>query len=48
MDQGLNINYHACKEQCLPRIERHVIDRVLPDGEAQYLHPKDEVFSEKV
>jgi len=51
MDQGLNISYHARKEQCLafgsPRIEKHVIDRVLPDGEAQYLHPKDEVFPEK-
>lgn len=58
MDEGLNINYYARKEQCLalgaqlrtfkPRIENYAIYRVFPNGETQYLHPKDGVFPEKV
>uniref|UniRef100_UPI00406D524D Photosystem I reaction center subunit II n=1 Tax=Euglena gracilis TaxID=3039 RepID=UPI00406D524D len=59
MDEGLNIMYFARKEQCLalgaqlrtkfkPRIESFAIYRVFPNGETQYLHPKDGVFPEKV
>jgi photosystem I subunit 2 len=59
MDEGENILFFARKEQCLalgaqlrtafkPRIENFKIFRVFPNGEVQYLHPKDGVFPEKV
>jgi len=59
MEAGENVLYFARKEQCLalgaqlrtafkPRIEDFKIFRVFPNGEAQYLHPKDGVFPEKV
>ncbi|CAD5937758.1 Photosystem I reaction center subunit II [Planktothrix tepida] len=59
MNEGDNLLYLARKEQCLalgaqlrskfkPRIENFKIYRVFPNGETQYLHPKDGVFPEKV
>lgn len=59
MNEGENLLYLARKEQCLalgaqfrtkfkPRIEDFKIYRVFPNGETQYLHPKDGVFPEKV
>ena len=59
MDEGQNILFFARKEQCLalgsqlrtafkPRIEDFKIYRAFPNGEVQYLHPKDGVFPEKV
>ncbi|MGB3533131.1 MAG: photosystem I reaction center subunit II PsaD [Microcoleaceae cyanobacterium] len=59
MNEGENLLYLARKEQCLalgaqfrtkfkPRIEDFKIYRVFPNGDTQYLHPKDGVFPEKV
>ena len=59
MDEGENIMFFARKEQCLalgaqlrtafkPRIDDFKIYRMFPNGEVQYLHPKDGVFPEKV
>jgi photosystem I subunit 2 len=59
MNEGENLLYLARKEQCLalgaqfrtkfkPRIEDFKIYRVFPNGETEYLHPKDGVFPEKV
>lgn len=59
MNEGENLLYLARKEQCLalgtqlrtqfkPRIEDYKIYRVFPNGETEYLHPKDGVFPEKV
>jgi len=59
MNTGENLLYLARKEQCLalgtqlrtkfkPKIEDYKIYRVFPDGETDYLHPKDGVFPEKV
>ena len=51
-----NIAYFARKEQCLAlatqlrtfKINNYKIYRIFPNGEVQYLHPKDGVFPEKV
>lgn len=59
MLQGENLLYLARKEQCLalgtqlrtkfkPRIEDYKVYRIYPNGETEYLHPKDGVFPEKV
>ncbi len=59
MNEGENLLYLARKEQCLalgaqlrtkfkPKMEDYKIYRVFPNGETQYLHPKDGVFPEKV
>lgn len=59
MNEGENLLYLARKEQCLalgtqlrtkfkPKIEDFKIYRVFPNGEMEYLHPKDGVFPEKV
>lgn len=59
MNEGENLLYLARKEQCLalgtqlrtkfkPKMEDYKIYRVFPDGETEYLHPKDGVFPEKV
>lgn len=59
MNEGENLLYLARKEQCLalgaqlrtkfkPKMEDYKIYRVFPNGEIQYLHPKDGVFPEKV
>ncbi|OIP69621.1 MAG: Photosystem I reaction center subunit II [Oscillatoriales cyanobacterium CG2_30_40_61] len=59
MNEGENLLYLARKEQCLalgtqlrskfkPKIDNYKIYRVFPNGETQYLHPKDGVFPEKV
>jgi photosystem I subunit 2 len=57
MREGQNMVYFARKEQCLAlgkqlrtnfKITDYRIFRVLPDGEIQFLHPKDAVFPEKV
>lgn len=59
MNSGENLLYLARKEQCLalgtqlrtkfkPKMEDYKIYRVFPDGETEYLHPKDGVFPEKV
>lgn len=59
MHQGDNLFYFARKEQCLalvaqfrtkfkPRIEDLKVYRIYPNGEMEYLHPKDGVFPEKV
>ncbi|HIK55558.1 MAG TPA: photosystem I reaction center subunit II [Synechococcales cyanobacterium M55_K2018_004] len=59
MNAGENLLYLARKEHCLalgaqlrtkfkPRIEDYKIYRIYPNGEIQYLHPKDGVFPEKV
>jgi len=59
MNQGENRLFLARKEQCLalgtqlrtkfkPKIEDYKIYRVFPNGETDFLHPKDGVFPEKV
>ncbi|MEL0592440.1 MAG: photosystem I reaction center subunit II PsaD [Planktothrix rubescens PR222] len=59
MNEGDNLMYLALKEQCLalgtqlrskfkPKIDNYKIYRVFPNGETEYLHPKDGVFPEKV
>ncbi|NEP56260.1 MAG: Photosystem I reaction center subunit II [Symploca sp. SIO2G7] len=59
MNEGDNLLYLARKEQCLalgtqlrtqfkPKIENYKIYRVFPNGETEYLHPKDGTFPEKV
>ncbi|MBE9039263.1 photosystem I reaction center subunit II [Oscillatoriales cyanobacterium LEGE 11467] len=59
MNEGDNLLYLARKEQCLalgtqlrtkfkPKMDDYKIYRVFPDGETEYLHPKDGVFPEKV
>nr|YP_009293607.1 photosystem I subunit II [Rhodymenia pseudopalmata]AOM64289.1 photosystem I subunit II [Rhodymenia pseudopalmata] len=57
MREGNNLLYLAKKEQCLAlsaqlkskfKIKDFKIYRVFPNGEVQYLHPKDGVFPEKV
>lgn len=59
MHEGENLLYLARKEQCLalgtqlrtkfkPKIEDYKIYRIFPNGEMEYLHPKDGVFPEKV
>nr|QCI08026.1 photosystem I reaction center subunit II [Plumaria plumosa] len=54
---GDNLLYLAKKEQCLAlsaqlktkfKITDFKIYRIFPNGEVQYLHPKDGVFPEKV
>lgn len=57
MAEGDNLLYLAKKEQCLAlgsqiknnfKIKDFKIYRIFPNGEVQYLHPKDGVFPEKV
>ncbi|MGI0486033.1 photosystem I reaction center subunit II PsaD [Pantanalinema rosaneae CENA516] len=58
MRQGENLLYLARKEQCIAlggqqlrakfKINDYKIYRVYPNGEIEYLHPKDGVFPEKV
>lgn len=59
MREGKNLWYFARKEQCLalgaqlrsnfkPKIEDYKIYRIYPNGETEYLHPKDGVFPEIV
>lgn len=57
MRDGENLLYLSKKEQCLAlasqlrnlyKITNFKIYRVFPNGEVQYLHPKDGVFPEKV
>lgn len=58
MRQGDNLLYLARKEYCIAlggqqlrskfKINNYKIYRVFPNGEIQYLHPKDGVFPEKV
>jgi photosystem I subunit 2 len=59
MNEGDNLLYLSRKEQCLalgtqlktkfkPKIDNYKIYRVYPDGNKEYLHPKDGVFPEKV
>ena len=57
MREGDNLLYLAKKEQCLAlsaqlrksfKIRDFKIYRIFPNGEVQYLHPKDGVFPEKV
>jgi len=57
MAEGDNLLYLAKKEQCLAlgsqlktkfKINDFKIYRIFPNGEVQYLHPKDGVFPEKV
>ena len=56
MAEGDNLIYLAKKEQCLAlgtqlknkfKINNFKIYRIFPNGEVQYLHPKDGVFPEK-
>nr|YP_009398927.1 photosystem I reaction center subunit II [Cliftonaea pectinata]ARW68100.1 photosystem I reaction center subunit II [Cliftonaea pectinata] len=56
MAEGDNLLYLAKKEQCLAlstqlkntfKIRNFKIYRIFPNGEVQYLHPKDGVFPEK-
>nr|YP_009511695.1 photosystem I reaction center subunit II [Melanthalia intermedia]AXI97572.1 photosystem I reaction center subunit II [Melanthalia intermedia] len=56
MHEGDNLLYVAKKEQCLAlgsqlrknfKISNFKIYRIFPNGEVQYLHPKDGVFPEK-
>ena len=56
MAEGDNLLYLAKKEQCLAlgsqlknkfKITNFKIYRIFPNGEVQYLHPKDGVFPEK-
>nr|YP_010904097.1 photosystem I reaction center subunit II (ferredoxin-binding) [Caulacanthus ustulatus]WCH57348.1 photosystem I reaction center subunit II (ferredoxin-binding) [Caulacanthus ustulatus] len=56
MREGDNLLYLARKEQCLAlsvqlkkkfKITDFKIYRIFPNGEVQYLHPKDGVFPEK-
>lgn len=57
MREGNNLLYLAKKEQCLAlsrqlknqfKISDFKIYRIFPNGEVQYLHPKDGVSPEKV
>ena len=59
MNQGENLLYVARKEHALalgtqlrtkfkPKMEDYKIYRIYPNGETEYLHPKDGVFPEKV
>jgi photosystem I subunit 2 len=58
MNQGDNLLYLARKEYCIMlggqvlrakfKINNYKIYRVFPNGEMEYLHPKDGVFPEKV
>nr|YP_009396019.1 photosystem I reaction center subunit II [Dasya naccarioides]ARW65205.1 photosystem I reaction center subunit II [Dasya naccarioides] len=57
MAEGDNLLYLAKKEQSLAlgnqlknkfKIKEFKIYRIFPNGEVQYLHPKDGVFPEKV
>lgn len=57
MRQGENLLYLARKEQCIAlggqqlrkmKINDYKIYRIYPNGEIEYLHPKDGVFPEKV
>lgn len=56
MNEGENLLYLARKEQCLAlgmqlrryKINDYKIYRIYPNGETEYLHPKDGVFPEKV
>nr|YP_009295960.1 photosystem I subunit II [Schizymenia dubyi]AOM64895.1 photosystem I subunit II [Schizymenia dubyi] len=57
MRAGDNLLYLARKEQCLAlssqlKVNFKILDfkiyRIFPNGEVQYLHPKDGVFPEKV
>jgi len=57
MAENDNLMYLAKKEQCLAlskqlknkfKITDFKIYRIFPNGEVQYLHPKDGVFPEKV
>jgi len=57
MRQGPNLVYFARKEQALAlgkqlrtdfKINDYRIFRLLPNGELQFIHPKDGVFPEKV
>jgi photosystem I subunit 2 len=53
---GENLAYFSRKEQCLAlgaqlrasKLNAYKIYRIFPNGEVQYLHPKDGVFPEKV
>nr|YP_010951774.1 Photosystem I reaction center subunit II [Laurencia elata]WMP12713.1 Photosystem I reaction center subunit II [Laurencia elata] len=56
MTEGDNLLYLAKKEQCLAlssqlknkfKTTNFKIYRIFPNGEVQYLHPKDGVFPEK-
>nr|YP_010170989.1 photosystem I reaction center subunit II [Chondria tumulosa]QSD57130.1 photosystem I reaction center subunit II [Chondria tumulosa] len=56
MAEGDNLLYLAKKEQCLAlgsqlknkfKIANFKIYRIFPNGEVQYLHPKDGIFPEK-
>ncbi len=58
MRKGDNLLYLARKEHCIalgaqlrtkfkPKIEDYKIYRIFPNGEIEYLHPKDGVFPEK-
>ncbi|MBD1862926.1 MULTISPECIES: photosystem I reaction center subunit II PsaD [Trichocoleus] len=58
MQQGDNLLYLARKEHCIAlggqqlrakfKITNYKIYRIFPNGEMEYLHPKDGVFPEKV
>ncbi|PSB03475.1 photosystem I reaction center subunit II PsaD [Merismopedia glauca] len=58
MHQGDNLLYLARKEYCIAlggqqlrskfKITNYKIYRVFPNGDVEYLHPKDGVFPEKV
>lgn len=57
MAEGDNLLYLAKKEQCLAlseqlkksfKIRDYKIYRIFPNGEVQYLHPKDGVIPEQV
>lgn len=58
MRQGDNLLYLARKEHCIAlggqqlrakfKINNYKIYRIFPNGEMQYVHPKDGVFPEKV
>lgn len=58
MRKGENLLHLARKEHCIalgaqlrtkfkPKIEDYKIYRIFPNGEMEYLHPKDGVFPEK-
>ena len=58
MNEGDNLLYLARKEYCIAlggqqlrakfKINNYKIYRIFPNGEMEYLHPKDGVFPEKV
>jgi photosystem I subunit II len=56
MNSGENLLYLARKEQCIAlggqlrkfKITNYKIYRIFPNGDTEYLHPKDGVFPEKV